>query len=306
MRGVVVLALAFVLAGCSDPGGGGGSAANTTTTAMATIATGPLAVTTTGLPFVNVAADTDLTVVVTPDGTVHRLRLVLFDRLTFDEVFDPDEEDEGGGGGFGGNDDPPPPFGFAIFPVDGDPATAGPCTDVSGGKVWDGRVHTGEIHMELATGLHDLWVWSSGPTKVAIAVSGGGNAKEHTAQAYNWTSQALTPTVTKSGPAQTTAGFAEPISVTEGALVLGRFTAPNGYPEEQATLDIALDGAACATGVGSDGGGGGGGGGNGFSGPTLRAAAFVGPGQATVTGSSTSTLSPTGEGTAALVVVGPK
>lgn len=306
MRGFVVLAVAMLVAGCSDPGGGDGAATTTTTAALATMTTGPLAVTASGLPFVNVAADTDLTVALAADGTVHRLRLVLFDRLTFDEVFDPAQEDTGGGGGFGGNNQAPPKeFGIAVFPVDGDPATAGPCTDVSSGKVWDGRVHAGEIHMELATGLHDLWVWSAGPTKVAIAISGGGEAKEHQAQAYNWTAQALTPTVSKSGPAQTAAGFTQSITVAKGALIMSRFTAPNGYPDEQASLDVARDGAACAAGVGTDGGGGGGGG-NGFSGATLRASAFVGPGEATVTGSSTSALSPTGEGTASVVVVAHK
>lgn len=304
MRGVVALLVVVLVAGCSDSGGGEGSGTTTTTDSVIAPTTGPLAVTASGLPFVNVAADTDLTVSLAADGTVHRLRLVLFDRLTFDEVFDPDEDDDNGGGGFGGNnDDPPKEFGIAVFPVDGDPAKSGPCAEA--GKVWDGRVHTDQVHIELATGLQDLWVWSSGPTKLAIAVSGGGDAKNHTAQAYNWTSTATAPAVTKSGPAQTTGEFTEAVSVVKGALILARFTAPNGYPDEQASLDIALEGAACATGVGSDGGGGGGGG-NGFTGTTLRAAAFVGPGEATVSGVSTSTLSPTGEGTASVVVVAPK
>lgn len=305
MRGVAVLALAFLVAGCSDAGGGGGSATTTTTTAAFTT-TGPLAVTSTGLPFVNVAADTDLTVSLAADGTVHRLRLVLFDRLTLDEVFDPAavEDDGNGGGGFGGgNQDPPAPFGIAVFPVDGDPAKSGPCTDVASGKVWDGRTRPDEIHFELAAGLHDLWVWSNGPTTVAIAVSGGGGAKNHTAQAYNWTATATTPAVSKSGPAQTTVSFEHSVTLADGALVMGRFVAPSGYPDGAATLQISRDGSACGNGAGDgddDNGFGG------FAGTTLRAAAFVGAGEVKVTGSYTATVSPTGEGSAAVLVVAPK
>jgi hypothetical protein len=307
MRGVAVVALAILVAGCSDAGGAGAGATTTTTTAAFTT-TGPLAVTSTGLPFVNVAADTDLTVSLAADGTVHRLRMVLFDRLTLDEVFDPatQDDDGNGGGGFGGdNQDPPAAFGIAVFPVDGDPAKSGPCTDAGTGKVWDGRARPGEIHFELAAGLHDLWVWSNGPTTVAIAVSGGGDAKNHTAQAYNWTATATAPTVAKSGPAQSTSQFEETVTVGDGALVMGRFAAPDGYPDETATLDIARDGSSCGAGVTDDDGGGGSGGG-GFGGTILHAAAFVGPGEVKVTGTSAAPLSPLAEGAAAVVVVAPK
>lgn len=301
MRVSVVLAVACLVAGCSGEGGGGAQT-TTSTTAAVVNTTGPLAVTATGLPYVNVAADTDLTIGLAADGTVHRLRLVLFDRLTFDEVFDPDEED-GGGGGFGGNNQAPPrEFGIALFPVDGDPARAGPCADAP--KAWDGRVHASEVHIELATGLHDLWLWSNGPTRIALAVSGGGDAKEHAAQAFNWTSEARAPTVTKSGPAQTTVAFEEAVAAPDGALVISRFDTPSGYPDGQASLTVSQGGATCATGAGDDDGGFGGGGG--FGGSTLRAAAFVGPGDATVSGTFTTTLSPTQDGTAAVVVVTPR
>jgi hypothetical protein len=293
--------VSLLLAGCSGGEGGGGTASSTTTTTATTTTTGALS-TSTGLPVVAVSGPADISLTLAADSKVQRVRLVAFKDFTLDEVVIPGSDGGGGGGGGGQNNAPPKDFGIAIFPADTTPVQQASCKDAADFHAWDGRTDATNPDWDINAGVYDLWAWSSTSTYLTLTADDGGKAQNVTMKSFNWTAAVSAPTVTKSGPAQTTASFEEAIDSTQAALILGEFTPPQGYPDGTSSLAITFGGAECVK-VTSAGGGGGGFGP--FGATTLRAHAFVGKGAAALSGDYSATVSPTGEPAVALVVLKP-
>lgn len=296
MRGLALVTAVLLLAGCSDSGGGAGPSTTSTSTTAAPGNGTTLPPTTAGLPLVSLDDDKDLIVSLSGDNAVHRLRVVAFDEFTVESVPTPGQ----GGGGFGGGGGGTSNFGLALFAADADPARQPPCSEAIEFPAWDGRVRSGSAEFAGSAGVYDLWLWSGGPDTVTLEVNGGGDERNVTATAHNWTAQVLEPTVTKSGPAQTTADFDEVIPVAASALILSRYVPPNGYPQETMDLLVQSGGATCGQGVVVTSGFGT------FTTQSLLAAAFVGPGDATVAGRYTTTISPVGDGNADIVALQPR
>lgn len=292
MRWLPLLVAAFLLAGCSDPAPNAPAASGTTTGSTGT-STAPLAP---SLPVVSLEGEKDVVIALTGDNVVHRVRVVAFEAFEMESVGPPGQGGGFGGGGGGGGASQ---FGLALFAAEGGPAQQPPCTDAIEFPAWDGRARSGDAGFEGTPGVYDLWVWSGEPTSVTLEVNGGGRAANVTAVKHNWTATVTNPTITKSGPAQTTATFDHPVSVAKAALVIARYVPPNGYPQETMSLTVTSAGATCGEGIEVESGFGT------FATQTLLASAFLGPGEAVVSGSYATTVSPTGDGSAAVVVLQP-
>lgn len=287
------LLVVLLMAGCSNsPEKADDATSSTSTTAAAGNTTG-LAPTAKGPPVISIDGEKDLVVALAGDDTIHRLRVVAFEDFEFSSVAIP-----GQGGGFGGGGTMSP-FGLALFAPEASPLQQAPCSDAAPFPAWDGRVRSGDAGFTGPPGIYDLWLWSGGPTAVTLEINGGGDALNVTAQGHNWTTSVTVPTITKSGPAQTTADFDQVLPMASGGMVLARYVPPNGYLEESMELTIQAAGATCGPGMQVTSGFGM------FATQTLLAAAFVGPGETTVLGRYSTTVSPTGEPSGTIVSLQP-
>lgn len=296
-RGLLVALTLLVvgMAGCAgaeDKGGTTSTSSTSSTVANGSTTPPPTA---TGLPIVTADGERDIVVSLTGDNRVHRMRIVAFEGFTLESVGPPGQGGGFGGGGGGGASE----FGLALFAPETGPAQQAACSDAGEFPAWDGRTRSGNAEFEGQAGIYDLWVWSGAPTTVTLELNGGGAAQNVTAQPHNWTATVIPPTITKSGPAQTTANFDQSIPVSVAALILGRYVPPSGYPDESMSLIVQSGGATCAEGRTVESGFGA------FSTQTLLVSSFVGAGDAVVSGRYTATASPTGEGAGAIVALQP-